>query len=236
MDHIFDINRLCREAGENKVDIRNVYVQIAAIQEGILHLLFDDSTGELIGCVSIYTFDDGDRQFNEIGTLVLLPAYRGLGIADFIVTLSCLHIMLADPGSICVSELYEDSVKAKTVLERIGFRQIVPCEFRRARADAPPSRAVIHMELGDGPVPVMASHLLVWMERGMIIRSGMKVRFLFGDGYWLNTEAGREVLRRLSLGDLSPVRKDGDEDSPIAPHGGPPPPPKPPRGRGNRPH
>ncbi len=234
MEQLFQIFELCREAGENKVDFRPTYSLIAATQEGRLHTLIDDATGKMIGCVSIYPYLAGDQQLNEIGTLVLLPDYRGRGIADFMVYLSALQAMLVDPGSICVSELYEDSLKAKRLLERLGMRQVVPCEFRRAHAESSTTRPVLHLELGDGPVPDWAGKLREWITAGMTATDGLRVRFLLGEGYWFDTEPGLEVLRRLSFGDLSAIRRDGDEDS-LGNHGGPPP-PKPPRGRGKRPH
>jgi hypothetical protein len=231
MEHIFETIQLCKEHGENNVDIRNAHDLIAAVQEGRFHLLIDPETEEIVGCISVYTYMAGKQQLNEIGTLILRPAYRELGIAHFLVMFTSLHSMLADPGSICVSELYHGSFKARAVLERLGFRQVSPCRWRVGHAASSTSRAVIHMELDEKSLPPMAAKLLNWVNGGAVTMNGVEVRVQFGSGYWLDTDPGRELLSRISAGDLSPLRGDEGEEASPPPEGIPPYPPGPTSGR-----
>jgi N-acetylglutamate synthase-like GNAT family acetyltransferase len=205
---------LCREYGEGNVDIRQLKALVEAVLEGGVHLFIDMETDEVVGCGAVYPYKLKGQILHELGTSVLVPAYRHLGIADVSVAFRSIYSMVNEPGSICVSEIYLDSVKSKAVLERNGYVEVEPDQGRRDHAKAVSDAPVRHMELELRAVPRLAYLLLAMVEGAPILRNGKATFIRFADSYWINTEAGKSLLAALIGGDYTPLRPETKRDRP----------------------
>ncbi len=221
------ILELIREYGEGNVDIRRMDALIEAIVEGQFHIFVDLESDEVVGFGAVYPYDADGQQRNELGTSVLVKKFRGRGIADASVAFRCLYAMQADPGSRCVSEIYLGSEKSRAVLERNGFREVVPDQWAIEHAAAASAEPVRHMALVDGAVPSMANLVLGLVEGAPMSWNGVETYIRFSNNYWVTSDWGRAILSELSRGDLSAIRPDNDErrgepvviegDVPVAP-------------------
>lgn len=231
LHHIPAIMALCRKFGEKHVDIRQSKALEWAIIERRFFIFIDLESGAIIGCAGVYPYRAGPQLLNELGTNVLKPQWRGRGLADFIVALRAIDALVNDPGSICVAELYLDSVKSLAVLERNGFVEVEPCEGRTAHAAAASDKPVRHMQLRLGAIPYLASLIAEIADSGVLKYKDCETHVVFPASYWISTPAGSELLAELIEGNFRSIRAGEEERD--APSTGdlpaPTPPPRPPK-------
>lgn len=206
------IVRLVELHGEGKVDLRGKRAFQEAIDQKRFHIYVDLETDEIIGFAGVYPYTAGPRRLGELGTSLIVPPYRRRGIADFSVAFRSINSMSAEPGLVCVSEIYPNSLASRTVLERQGFRVVDPDRWQNAHALEASADPVLHLELGDPPIQAMGAFLLPHIDGLPLEKNGLETYILLGDAYWLAEPKGRQLLVRISRGDLRDLRPVGDKE------------------------
>ncbi len=213
IEDIISIRDLWEKYGEENVDVRPMADILASIESRSLYVFVDFKHNCVVGTGAFYDYDDEGYVNIELGSSVWHPDYRGKGFADISIAFRSIYSMLTQPGSRCVSELYETSKKSKAVLERMGFRQVTPTSAMAKHAEAVSSRPVIHMALDQQAVPRAAQILLSAIEVGQV-QGGAGAGLIRFDAVSVYHLPMQSALTLLSKGDLSPINYVEVNDTP----------------------
>lgn len=191
--------------GEGHLDPRDLE---KILNEGRLHTFMIKD--EIIATAGIYP--KKNAVYTELGSHCWRRLYRALGGATAAVDFRAVLGSLYEPGTLLMSELYDDADQSARVLTRHGFERLylVPLSLLEHAFETNPKRPVDHWVLSPWRVPACARRLLALIDGHAPLAGALQLRFEFAAGYGFANPALRAALERLARGDVSVIGHSGD--------------------------